>query len=155
MIPEEEFAVIEISELKWPRAIPVPSSRFRLLVAADTSALTSSMISDFAKAALSAGMVYFCAWGDGCERFHDIMDEIVVEDDLGQRRFAGPTPDDTIMTTWHSNDTLEEALDFLATCAYPTDGFSTNSNFRLVICVDNKEWAATARGFLKSADFFV
>src|SRR3954466_9109316 len=100
MADEKRFAVIQIPELKWPTSTQLPSGRFRLFVAADTSNLSSDVISEFASAALSKGMVYFCAWGSDCERLHDIVDEVIVEDDIGERRFVGPTPTDVVITTW-------------------------------------------------------
>jgi hypothetical protein len=81
------------------------------------------------------------------------VDETVVEDDIGERKFAGSKPSDVIMTTWHDKDSLEEALDFFANWALPTEGFQPDSDFHLVICVGNPDWAATANKFLKSFDF--
>ncbi|HEY5029677.1 MAG TPA: hypothetical protein VIK39_14800 [Candidatus Angelobacter sp.] len=83
------------------------------------------------------------------------MDEVVVEDDLGDRRFAAPTAKDVVMTTWHDDETLEEALEFFATSAVPTDGYAANSGYRLVMCVGNPEWAMVARRFLKAAKFLI
>ena len=150
----KNFAVVKVPTLTWPPTLEIPSKRFRLLVAADFSKLSTQVISDFAVAALVQGMVYSCSWGSGCERFHDIVDEVAVEDDLTQRKFSGPNPGDVIMTTWHANDPLEEALYFLATLAVPTDGFLPDSDFRLVICVANPGWAAFANSFLQSTKFF-
>ena len=100
-------------------------------------------------------MVYFCSWGPECERFHDIVDEVIIGDDLSEQEFSGPNTSDVVMTTWHDDETLEEALDFFATCAVPTDGFGPDSDFRFVICVANQQWAAQAEESLKSAKFFV
>jgi hypothetical protein len=99
-------------------------------------------------------MVYFCAWGRNCERFHDIVDEVILEDDLGEHRFVGPTENDVVMTTWHKDETLEEAIEFFTSWAVPTDGFAANSSFRLVICVGNTGWAETANRVLQSAESF-
>jgi hypothetical protein len=41
----------------------------------------------------------------GTEGLHDIVDEVVVGDDLGERRFAAPTAEDVVMTTWHDDET--------------------------------------------------
>ena len=65
--------------------------------------------------ALRSGMVYFCAWGPGCERFHDIVDEVVVEDQMGERIFVGNNESDTIMTTWHDDEPLHEVSIFSPT----------------------------------------
>jgi hypothetical protein len=83
--------------------------------------------------------------------FHDLVDELVNEDGLRDRRFAGPGPSDTIMTTWHDNESLEEALEFFRTCAIPTDGLLDNSDFGLVVCVNNEEWSTTALRVLHAA----
>lgn len=153
MIEGKDFAVIQLTQLKWP-TIQLASKRFRLFVAADVSDTSTETISEFALAALNQGMVYFCAWGTGCSRFDDIVDEVLVEDDLGDRRFSGPNEDDVIMSTWHEHASLDEALDFFANYAVPTDGFVGDSSFRLVICVRNSEWAEAASRFLRQAKNF-
>jgi hypothetical protein len=155
MVNEKKFAVSQLAELKWPSTLQLPSRRFRLFVAADVSALPTETISDFASAALGAGMIYFCSWGRDCERFHDIVDEVIVGDRIGDRRFTGPLPGDTVMTTWHKDESLEEALDFFATFAVPTDGFAPDSDFRLIICVNNADWANAASRHLQLAKYFV
>ena|ERR1700675_4601774 len=152
---EKQFAVINLGELRWPPALQLPSVRFRLFVAADVDEVSTQAISDFAFSALRRGMVYFCSWGRGCERFHDIVDEAVLEDDMGERKFVGPRAGDVVMTTWHDRDSLEEALDFFARFAVPTDGLSPDSDFRLVICVNNPGWATAASRFLQTAKFFI
>ncbi len=153
MTEGQDFAVIQLPVLKWPTTLGLPAKRFRLFVAANVKDTSTDVLSDFASAALSNGMVYFCAWGRDCERFHDIVDEVVVEDDLDERRFSGPTASDVVMTTWHEDENLEEALDFFVTCAVPTDGFAADSDFRLVICVEAAEWTQRAKRFLRSASF--
>ena len=154
VMADKQFAVIDLAELKWPSNLQLPSIHFRLLVAADIENVPAEIVSEFAFSALSKGMVYFCAWGPGCSRFHDIVDEVIVVDEIGERRFAGPSKDDVVITTWHEEDTLQEALDFLATCANPTDGFASNSAFRLVICVGNSDCSRISREFLAAAEFF-
>ncbi len=145
------FAVVEAATLEWPTSLRLPSKRFRLLVAADASGLSTEKISNFAHCALSAGMVYFCAWGKGAERFHDLVDAVIVQDELGDRRFALPTADDVIMTTWHEDETLDEVLEFFTTSALPTDGFLANSRYWLVICIENPEWASITTRVLTEA----
>jgi len=155
MTQEKRFLVFQVPSLNWPILLSIPSRRFRLFVAADITDVTTQEVADFALAALNRGMVYLCSWGPDCERFHDIVDEVLIADDLSDQNFCGPNSSDVVMTTWHSDETLEEALDFLAVSAVPTDGFAPDSDFRLVICVGNSDWAATANKFLKYAEFFV
>jgi len=155
MTHEKRFAVVQLPELKWPTSVQLSGSHFRLFVAADISNFSNNAVSEFASAALGSGMVYFCAWGRECERFHDIVDDLVVEDSFGKRRFVGPTPNDTVITTWHDHESLDEALDFFTTSALPTEGFAAASSFRLVICVSNPEWSDTATRVLQSTEFFI
>ena len=116
MTEEHRFSIVTPTQVAWPDSLRIPLSRFRLFVAADTSHSSVEEISAFAEGALIAGMVYFCAWGPGCERFHDIVDEIIADDRVsGRNRFLPPTSDDVVMTTWHAHETLEEALDYFAT----------------------------------------
>ena len=151
----KKFAVIEIPKLEWPPTLEVPSKRFRLFVAADVTRANTQAVSDFAFAALKRGMVYFCSWGPGCERFHDIVDEVMIGDDLTEQQFSGPSTSDVVMTTWHDDETLEEALEYLVTCAVPSDGFTPDSDYRLVISVANQQCTAQAQKFLASAKFFL
>ena len=154
MTEGKDFAVITLARLEWPGSLAVRGPRFRLFVAADVTAVSADVLSKFSFDALNSGMVYFCAWGNGCERFHDIVDEILVEDDLAEKRFAGPNENDVVMTTWHDHDSPEDALDFFASCAVPTEGFMANSDFRLVMCCGDPQWAERAKAFLEAATVF-
>ena len=91
MTEGKEFSVIQLPTFDWPKSHCVPSPRFRLFVAADVTSVSTDTLSDFSLGALNGGMVYFCAWGNGCERFHDIVDEILVEwtPERGIRRQTG------------------------------------------------------------------
>jgi hypothetical protein len=155
MAEEKRFAVIQLPELKWPTSVELPGSRFRLFVAADISDVSTDVVSQFVAEALDRGMVYFCAWGRDCERFHDIVDEVVLQDGLGKRKSVGSTANDTVMTTWHDHESLEEALDFFISSALPTQGFAADSSFRLVICVRSPDCADTATRVLQSTEFFI
>lgn len=149
----KDFSVVELAELRWPTTLNLPTKRFRLFVAADFTGLSANALADFGRSALRSGMVYFCAWGHDCEKFHDIIDEVIANDYAAERRFAGSTAKDTVMTTWHDNETLEEAHDYFITLARPTEGLVPNSSYRVAICVGNPAWAAKTKQSLESADF--
>ena len=153
MAGEKPFSVVQVDSLRWPVDILIPNGRFRLFVAADVTGLSTKLMSEFAVAALKSGMVYFCAWGPGCERFHDIVDEVVVEDQIGERIFVGKNESDTIMTTWHDDEPLEEALDFFANLTYPTMGFEANSNFWVAVSLTNAEWSVKSNDTLNRQTF--
>jgi len=56
------------------------------------------------------GCLYFITWGEACEAWHDAVDVANSHD------FEGQTiPDDKfVMTTWHENEPLKEAMWFAA-----------------------------------------
>ena len=69
---------------------------------------------------------------------------------MGERLFAGPGENDTVMTTWHATDTLDEALEYFLAFTCPTDGFIPESDFWLAVCIDKPAWAATIGHNLES-----
>lgn len=102
--------------------------RFTVLLAADTTGAEVSVLAGFARKLLQAGCVYFCAWGPDCERVHDIFDEMCFE--------VAPV----IMTTWHSDESLDEALWFFLKGAVPDDRYGEPTVSALTISVGRLEW---------------
>jgi hypothetical protein len=61
-----------------------------------------------------SGCLYFIAWGDECEAWHDSADDANIAEFEG-----GEIPDNRfVMTTWHSSESLSEALWFAAVNAH-------------------------------------
>ncbi len=60
------------------------------------------------------GAIWVCTWGTDCERIHDTFDEADVGD-------GTKDSSEFIMTTWHTDDSLDEVVDFFLTCAFPLD----------------------------------
>ena len=57
---------------------------------------------------IANGCLYMMAWGDNCGSWDDSVDWANLE-----RFNYGPIPDDqSVMTTWHDNTTLEEVFEF-------------------------------------------
>lgn len=56
---------------------------------------------------LARGVQTICCWGDGCDRIHDILDEIIVADGSGGLR--------CIETTWHIDDSLDAVREIAGT----------------------------------------
>jgi hypothetical protein len=147
------YSVVTVESLRWPEALEIPSKRFRLFVAADVKSVDDRILEEFGEMALRKGMVYFSAWGLDCERFHDLVDYLILGDDLGEHLFAGPSPHDTVMTTWHAKETLVEAVDFFKHSARPNEGFRPGSNYWVAICLQNHEWGKAIRKQLQIGDF--
>lgn len=89
------------------------SSRFMLFLALDASSISDQTLRSVARALIDRGMSYLCVWGNECSRVHD-------EFDLER----GDEPDGhVVMTTWHDDEPLAEALWFFANVAYPDSSF--------------------------------
>src|SRR5678816_2794967 len=126
-----------------PAELDVGSRYFVSLIVCDATGIPSDTVGYVARRLLGAGGVYFCTWGPGCERVHDIIDEIIVSDRL--------EIDDSsvIMTTWHDHESLEEALWYSIYLAKPGESFEATCRSLLVISVGSTTWAASLRAGLK------
>jgi hypothetical protein len=117
-----------------PLRLNIASKRFVLFVAADVGSLTG--IDSTLARLLDYGCVYLCAWGPGCEELHDAMDYVV----LDQERDGAP--ERTIMTTWHSSDSLEEAAEFAVLWAVPDEDLAEGCDSVVLASIGNPKWRA-------------
>jgi hypothetical protein len=122
-----------------PANLSFPTSRFACLLVWGAKAATVDDISSVARWLLDAGAVYICAWGPDCERVHDIIDEEIV----------GPNPDaaavPAIMTTWHANESLTDAIEFCLACAQPDDAYVDECGSILAISIGSPQWGSEIR----------
>lgn len=95
----------------WPASAPWKSAKFGLLLLGARPADLGS----FPEHVLAQGAVYVAAWGPECETVHDVFDETIVGP-LGE---GGGTEDTVVLTTWHPDESLEDALAFFLGPAYP------------------------------------
>jgi hypothetical protein len=66
---------------------------------------------------VASDCLYFVAWGIECEIWHDSLDDAVLD-----RFDYGEIPDrNFVMTTWHADEPMEEAMWFAACNAYHPD----------------------------------
>jgi hypothetical protein len=109
----------EAAELlsRHPRRVP-----HLLLLAADVSRFSTDELCAIIDAAIEASVAYFCAWGHCCELAHDLFDETLVGDGL-----EPPRESPCVMTTWHDNESLAEAVDFAIRQAQPTDDWGVTA----------------------------
>jgi hypothetical protein len=95
--------------------------------------VSDTAIRDVARRLLQHGIAYLCVWGSDCERVHDQFDLERMPDEPRGR---------VVMTTWHSEESLSEALWFFATCAEPDDAFASNCTDWVALSVTNNAWAS-------------
>jgi hypothetical protein len=105
----------------------------------DATSAAAASLYQFAEQLLRTGCVYVCSWGPGCEYVHDIFDETVVELEVDAGLQLG-----TVMTTWHNDMPLTEAIDFFASWAKPDDELREGCNSAVAVAVAHLDWADEA-----------
>lgn len=118
-----------------PFNLHLPTSNFVLFLACDASNITTDSIYNFAKKVVALGAAYVCTWGKDCERTHDIIDEFLVKREIEEGKTLPH-----IMTTWHTNDTLDEALWFALNVTIPDDAVIESCGSVVVASIANEEW---------------
>ena len=101
-----------------PDAFVLGVRYFVAFTAWDSSDVAAASIASLARKLLDSGCVYFCCWGLGCERMHDIINE-----EYSINGISMNDGESTIMTTWHHRESLEEAIWFCLNAAFPDDRF--------------------------------
>lgn len=96
-------------------------------------------------------MAYACAWGPDCDRMELAVDSAFIADEDQFAARPGWSDEDTLMTTSHSTETLDEALFFAVWCAFPTEAFDQNSPV-LAVVVGNEEWTQLVRARLQAPE---
>ena len=123
-------------ELSAPTELPsfyLGSPHFGSLIAWDASQSSVEDVSALIGPLIKAGCVYFCCWGPDCERVHDIIDE------------SDPYSESVIMTTWHSDKPLKEAIWYFLNVTWPDKEFEETFRAALGIAVGSDEWASELR----------
>lgn len=89
---------------------------FRALIVSEAE-VTQEWRNRVAEWLVKSGCLYVVAWGIECEKWHDTVDWNVIEEfDYGD------IPDDrVIVTTWHADEPLSEAMWFAGQCAHHPD----------------------------------
>ena len=86
------------------------------LVVADGTTETTQDVSEWAIRALEQGLVYVCAWGEGCDVVEDAVDwAFIVKPDSAERPI--------VLTTSHADETVADAVDFFAHDAKPVGAY--------------------------------
>jgi hypothetical protein len=130
------FSLIDLERLdQWPATLPGLGPRYGLLLACNAEQVASGVIAEVAERALASGAVSILAWGPGCERVHDIFDAVYAPSVLDQ-------PDcQVVITTWHANESLDEALWYFVDVA----GLVEPAADWLVVAVGHHDWTDQIR----------
>jgi hypothetical protein len=130
---ERAMYVVELPRLgDYPDELERPGPHFVAFVAADVAAASDEELARFARTLVTQGASYVCAWGPGCERLRDAVDEVR----------------DDVTTSWHQDDTLDEALWFALFATVPDERYLETTDAVLAVVVAEPKWAAQVRGRL-------
>jgi hypothetical protein len=113
-------------------ALEPASTNYCLFLAMDATSINNEALRKAAKSLLERGIAYFCVWGPDCERVHDQFD---------LERMPNESKGQIVMTTWHSKESLSEALWFFANCVVPDKGFEPNCTDWVAVAVISEAWA--------------
>jgi hypothetical protein len=120
------------------------NQKFVCLSAVNATSIPTDELSVFCSRLIAFGCAYFCAWGPGCERVHDIMDELAVGDNPPETDLG------CLMTTWHARESLAAAVDFFLTFTVPDEEFAPSGcSFGLAVAIGSAEWASQIERHLR------
>jgi hypothetical protein len=137
---DRELFVLELNTPdQFPERLSLSSPRFSCLLAWDARTVSVDDVSRLARRLLDSGAVYICCWGPDCERVHDIIDE----EEIGPN--PPPVANRVVMTTWHANEPLAEAISYVLHCSYPDEAYAPGCNSTLGVAIGSLAWADEIR----------
>jgi hypothetical protein len=134
------FAMALPDFASMPDSLSLASGHFVAFLAADAAGVDVTILREFSLGLLRAGCVYLCAWGADCERVHDVFDGECLE------------VEPVIMTTWHTDESLDEALWFFVSSAFPDREYCDTTRSGLAISVGRPAWDEHIRRRLSDVD---
>lgn len=132
----ELFVIEAASSAGVSSALSLLNRYFACLIAWDSTAASDAEVAELARQLLTAGCVYVCCWGPGCERVHDSFDA----EEIGLRP-DGPFA----MSTWHRDESLADALWFVLFNAFPDGAYFDACRSTVGIAIGSPVWATEAR----------
>jgi len=141
-LDRELYALDAVSVVDVLASIPHGNDHFAAFLAWNAVLIPTEVISQLATELHHRGLAYLCVWGPGCERVHDIFDEVQIE-------LEGSRPiDSVVMTTWHAEEPIEEALWFFVNNSFPDAAYEDTCCRGIAISIGNPEWAKRVAWYL-------
>ncbi|MEO8673039.1 MAG: hypothetical protein ABI411_17105 [Tahibacter sp.] len=115
MIISNSVLYLQLSPNTDPPDLPSsPAMRAVVIIDADVAPDWQRFVSQWL---VRSGCLYMLAWGPGCSSWDDSVDFASIE----RHGFQAIPDDESVMTTWHENDPLEDVFHFAKSCAsHPT-----------------------------------
>ncbi|MCO6511076.1 MAG: hypothetical protein J5I65_09810 [Aridibacter famidurans] len=134
-----DLYLVSLSDSNALQRIELPGSRyFFLLIVWHSAGADVDELFHIAETALKSGCVYVCTFGKGCESLHDILDETVVAwETIPEDRpiDTGNWDENHIMTTWHDDELLEDAIWFFLNNTFVDEGLTKDCRAGVVLAI--------------------
>jgi hypothetical protein len=118
---------------------------FVLFLAWDARAVSDESIQELAQKLIRLGLSYVVAWGPDCERVHDLFDDANILETLDSN---APDSQSVIMSTWHTDDLLAEALWFALHTAIPASPYEATTRSVIAVVIQNENWTRDVEMYL-------
>jgi hypothetical protein len=132
------FMVELATPTELPSNIRVNSKCFGALIAWDARGVSATDVEVLLRPLIDGGCVYFVCWGPDCERVHDTADEC--------DPYANTNS--VIMTTWHNDESLDDAIWYFLNTMFPDPAFEEDFHSSLAITIGSPSWASAVRAAL-------
>ena len=135
-----------ISKISDIENLIFPTKYFILFLAADFTSFDDNKIIEIAQKLINSGLGWVCTFGPECSKAHDLFDlaNIFWEEKTGNEF--------QVMSTWHENEPIEEALWFClfnAILEVPENECST-----IILSINNDLWQNTINTCLSNIPDF-
>ena len=148
-VTERNLFVLELDSASDLRLLELPGEHFACLIAWDSCGESPQVVEQFARQVVGAGAAYVCCWGTECESVHDAFDTVDSYPNIG-------APDgQVIITAWHSDEPLYEAIWFFLCCTLPDEYAQESLTSAVAISVGNSDYSSQFRSALKDPRAFV
>lgn len=124
---------------EFPSLFVAPTKLFVAMLICDASRFDGKEICELSRKLIDSGCACLCCWGPGCERVHDLFDMELVAGGLGRSAC------DTIMTTWHTEDSLKDFVEYAMWFAEPTVGNVEQCGSVVAVVIADEQTADVVR----------
>jgi hypothetical protein len=143
--PEKAVSLCMAKTLEELPTLITPSGpHFILFIAMDATHIRNDSILAVAERLLDQGVIYVCVWGQECRKVEDIFDDAIVQ------RNSDETDGNVVITTSHSEESIEEAVWFFLNCAWPAEDYVHLCSDWVAAVINNSAWEAEVRKNLQA-----
>ena len=146
-ITDRDLYLLElVNPFDMPAQFALSSPHFACFLAWDATEASVEEIDSVLRPLLASGVGYLCTWGADCQRVHDIADELF--DPVVSPKGT------VVMTTWHDEETLAEAVEFFLNCSFPHEYYEETLRSGIAISIGSPPATIAIAGMVSNPDEF-